>query len=255
MSGAPGDARSKMGGISQDRLLGGQVIFRQPEEGYRAAIDPVLLAAAVPASAEDRVLELGAGAGAGFLCLLARCEGVEVTAIERDPALAQLARDNAADNGWGDQVEVLTDDLAHAPREAFDQVFFNPPFLEAARAMASDKVGRDSANVEGEADLAAWIRTGLAALTLKGRLTLIQRADRLGDILSVLAPGAGEVVVFPLWPKAGRAAKRVIVTARKGVRAPLRLASGLILHHEDGGFSAEAQSILSQGQALELARP
>ena len=121
--------------------------------------------------------------------------------------------------------------------------------------MASDKVGRDSANVEGEADLAAWIRTGLAALTLKGRLTLIQRADRLGDILSVLAPGAGEVVVFPLWPKAGRAAKRVIVTARKGVRAPLRLASGLILHHEDGGFSAEAQSILSQGQALELARP
>ena len=86
----------------------------------------------------------------------------------------------------------------------------------------------------------------------KGRLTLIQRADRLGDILAALQGQAGEIVVFPLWPKPGRAARRVIVTARKGLRTPLRLASGLVLHEKTGDFTAQAQAVLAAAQPLDI---
>jgi tRNA1(Val) A37 N6-methylase TrmN6 len=83
----------------------------------------------------------------------------------------------------------------------------------------------------------------------KGTLALIQRADRLGDILDALRDQAGrdqagEVVVFPLWPRAGEPARRVLVRARKGIATPLRLAAGLVLH-EGQGFSPATQAVLT----------
>ena len=54
---------------TEDWLLDGKVRLRQPAMGYRVAIDPILLAAAVPAVAGEVVLELGSGTGAAALCL------------------------------------------------------------------------------------------------------------------------------------------------------------------------------------------
>ena len=62
-----------------DLTLGGRVRLRQPAEGYRVAVDPVLLAAAVPAGPGSRVLDLGCGVGAAALCLLTRVPEAEVT--------------------------------------------------------------------------------------------------------------------------------------------------------------------------------
>ena len=64
------------------RLLGGRVVCLQTKNGYRAAIDPVFLAAAIDANAGDRVLDVGSGTGAASLCLAARIPGVEITGIE-----------------------------------------------------------------------------------------------------------------------------------------------------------------------------
>ena len=243
--------------LTEDALLGGRVRLRQPRDGYRAAVDPVLLAAAVPVLPGERVLDLGCGAGAVFLCLLARVPGLAVTAVERDPQMAGLARGNALLNVVGDRVTVVEGDLAAPPPSleagAFDHAVANPPYLTADRADPSPSAGRAAAGVEAGADLADWIGCAHRCLKPKGRLTLVHRADRLGDLLSALGRRFGEVVVFPLWPRAGRDAGRVIVTARKGVRTPLRLAAGLVLHAEAGGYTKEADAAL-RGAGLELGR-
>ena len=57
------------GAFSEDTLLGGKVRLRQPVDGYRAAIDPVLLAASLDAAPGQRVLEAGTGHGAAAICL------------------------------------------------------------------------------------------------------------------------------------------------------------------------------------------
>lgn len=243
--------------FTADTLLGGRVKLTQLAAGYRVAIDPVLLAAAVPAQAGEQILDVGSGVGAAALCLAARVGGCRVTGIEPQRTLVRLANDNATLNRLQERVVVMEGDLLHPPPRlapgSFDHVMANPPHLDAARVMASPDPGKAAANVEGEARLGAWLSFCLGMVRSKGTVTLIHRADRLDAILAAFHRRTGEIIVFPLWPMTdGRPAKRVIVRARKDIAAPTRLSTGLVLHRPDGRYSETAEAVLRQGAALEL---
>jgi len=242
--------------ISEDRLLGGRVILRQPVGGFRAAIDPVLLAAAVAAEPGQTVLELGTGTGAAALCLARRVEGVRVAGLDQQRELVRLAGENARLNGLERQADFMVGDLLQPPARlmpgGFDHVMANPPYLEAGTATLPPDRARALAVGEGAADLAAWIRFALAMVRVRGSITLIHRADRLGALLAALAGKAGEIVVFPLWPGVGKPAKRVLVRARRGIETPLKLSAGLVLHEPDGKFTAAADAVLREAAALVL---
>ncbi len=241
--------------VTEDSLLGGGVILHQPAKGYRVAIDPVFLAAAVAARAGESLLELGCGTGAASLCLAHRVPQCRITALERDPAHCALARKNIGANNLAGRIDIAEGDLRDHPAlgaAAFDQVFANPPYMRDREATPPASKGRQRANMEGDTALALWIGAMLDAIAEKGRLTLIHRADRLGDILGHLSGRAGDIIIFPLWPKLGADARRVIVTGRKGVAAPARLAAGLVLHHADGRYTEAAEAVLRGGEPLVL---
>lgn len=238
--------------LSRDGFLGGRLALMQPRTGYRAAIDPVLLAAFVPARPGERVLELGCGAGAASLCLATRVEALDLHGLEVQAAYAELARRNASDNALA--LTVHEGDLRAMPeafRQAgFAQVLANPPYRPAASPASAD-AGRDRAQREGEASLAEWIDAGLRRLVPGGCLTLIHEAGRLGTILTELEGRAGAIEVLPVAPRSGEAAVRVLVRGRKGRSAALRLLPPLILHGEKGGGYAErAEAVLRAGAEL-----
>lgn len=238
-------------------LLDGKVIFEQPATGYRAAIDPVLLAAAV-APERGRALELGAGCGAASLCLAHRCPGLEITAVEIDAASAAIARRNVEANRMDGRIAIVVADVAALPQAlpgGFDAVFCNPPFDTPARASPSPDAAKRRAHVEGAARLGDWFDAARRALKPRGRLAMIHRADRLPDLLAELARGFGDVEVIPLWPGAGRAAKRVILRARLGTRGAAALLPGLVLHEAGGAFTPAAQRVLRDAAALDDVMP
>ena len=216
-------------------------------------IDLQLIDQWIPAN--TKVLDLGCGAGAVFLCLLAREPTLSIVGIDKDAELIALAEANIIANDRAEQVEVTQADLAMMPvtwqAEAMDHVVMNPPYLEVERADPSPDAGRAAAGVEDGLDLAAWVARAHRCLRPRARVTVVHRADRLDDLLSALAGRFGETVVFPLWPKAGVAAKRVIVTARKGVRTPLVLSPGLTLHEADGGLMRTAGAAL-RGASIDI---
>jgi tRNA1(Val) A37 N6-methylase TrmN6 len=102
--------------------------------------------------------------------------------------------------------------------------------------------------------LEAWIGFLSKAVREGGSITLIHRADRLADILALLAPKAGSVQVLPVHPFADAPAKRVLVRAIKSGKAPLLLLPALVLHERGGGKHAErAEAVLRGAAALDWA--
>jgi tRNA1(Val) A37 N6-methylase TrmN6 len=128
----------------------------------------------------------------------------------------------------------------------------NPPFLERGRGTETANPAKATATMEGDAALGDWVRFVLAMARAKGTVTFIHRADRIDALLGHIAGRAGEVVIFPLWPGAGKPASRVLVRARKQIAAPARLAPGLVLHEPDGRFTAAAEAVLRGGEGLTL---
>lgn len=245
---------------SDDALLGGQLFLRQPKSGYRAAIDPVLLAAAVPET-DGQVLDAGCGTGAATLCYAYRVRQARVTGLELRADWAEIAEQNVRANEMADRVSIVRGDLLQPPRDltpgSFSEVMANPPYLPADRADMRDPPADAPATVEGDATLVDWIDFCLAMARPKGGVTIVQRADRLDEMLACLSGRAGGIVVFPLWPRengarGGPDARRVIVHARKGVRTPMRLAAGLVLHEADGAYTEAAETVLVDGRALPL---
>ena len=253
---SPGSDTFSPDDISHDRLLGGRLALAQPRRGYRVAVDAVLLAAAVAARPGERVLELGSGVGAAALCLALRVPGVTVTGLEIQAGLAALAAANIAANGLAGRVRVATGDLRVPPPElapgSFDRVMANPPYLRAGAHTPSPDASRAMANGEGEAGLADWVAAAARLLRPRGHFTLIHRADRLDEAISLMHKEFGALVVFPLWPRAGVAAKRILLAGRLGAASPARLAPGLALHGAGGGFTAEAEAVLRDGGGLEV---
>lgn len=232
-------------------LLGGRVAHVQPESGHRTGIEPVLLAASVPARAGQAVLEGGSGAGAGLLCLAARIAGITGVGVERDAALVDLARANAAANGFAglDFLAAPLESFAGPPR--FDHAFANPPWHDAAGTPSPD-TGRESARRASGGLYAAWAARLGGAIHRRGSLTLAAPAGRLAEALAALqAAGCGSLRVMPLWPKLGRAPKLILLQGIKGGRSPDALLPGLVLHTAQGGYTAEAEAILRAGAGLD----
>jgi tRNA1(Val) A37 N6-methylase TrmN6 len=242
---------------SDDALLGGKLVLRQPLRGHRFGHDAVLLAAATPARRGEHAVELGAGVGAAGLALARRVEGLAVTLVELDPNLTALARENAGRNLLSERVRAICLDAAASVAQfaaagldpdCADHVLMNPPF-NAPHNPSPDRARR-LARAAPPGLLERWIDTAARLLRADGDLTLIWRADRLADVLAALTAGFGAIAILPVYPKPQAAAIRVLIRATKNSHAPLALLPGLVLAGSDNKPTAQAEAILRDGAAL-----
>ncbi|WP_282062859.1 tRNA1(Val) (adenine(37)-N6)-methyltransferase [Roseobacter litoralis] len=240
--------------LTRDAFLGGKLHLLQPKKGYRAGVDPVLLAATVAATAGDRVLDLGCGVGAAALCLGARVPGLVLTGVERQPLYADLAQRNG-----GSTFEVVTADIVDLPlhirERQFDHVLANPPYYKRSDSRAAHDADRETALGE-ETPLADWIKIAAKRLAPKGYAHFIHRVERLPEILTEMGKRLGSIEVLPLSPRTGRMPELVIVRGRKNGRGAFRLHTPLILHegsrHEKDAdtYVPRVKAVLRDGAAL-----
>lgn len=244
--------------LTRDAFLGGRLSLWQPKHGYRAGINPVLLASAVPAQAGQSMLDLGCGAGAAMLCLGMRVANMALVGIELQPGYAELARRNA--DAAGLLAKVYQADLADMPvdlrQRSFDHVIANPPYFDPAGRSASPDSGREIAQA-GPTGLDRWVAVAARRLRPGGYLHMINRAERLPDMLAACDGQLGSVEILPLAARTGRAPGLVLLRARKSGRTTFKLWAPMILHrgaqheHDGDSYHLEVSGILRGGEALQ----
>ena len=242
--------------VTQGHLLNGRIDYAQPKDGYRTGIEPVLLAAAVPARSGARVLEAGTGAGAGLLCLATRVPGIAGLGVEIEPRMAALAARNFAANGF-EGLSARVADILDIAADAtglggpFDHAMANPPWHPTAGTPSPVPL-RARAKVAGAGLVTAWTQTLGRLLRPRGSLTLILPARQVPEALAALpAAGCGSPRLFPLWPRAGQPARILLLQAIRGGRAEFRMEAGLILH-AGTAYTPAAEAVLREGAALPL---
>ncbi|MDR3529470.1 MAG: methyltransferase [Rhodopila sp.] len=237
---------------TQGHLLGGRVLYTQPAAGFRSGIEPVLLAASVPARAGEHVLEAGTGAGAALLCLSARVPGVRGVGVEIDEPQARLAAANASANGFSG-IEIMAGRIETVAFPGlFDHAMANPPY-HPPDGSVSPITERETAKRGSDAVIRTWVGRLSGLLRGRGSVTLILPAGLIPTCLAAMTEFSCPCTsIFPLWPKAGRPAKLVLLRGVKNARSPARLMPGLVLHQADGSFTEAAQAILTGGAALTL---
>ena len=252
----------RLGDVTEDAFLGGKLRLRQLKSGHRAGHDAILLAAATPARAGDRVIDFGAGVGAAGLAVAARVGGIKLVLVEIDEGVAGLARANATANAIAAETLVLdvtsgAEGFATAGLvpDSVDVVLMNPPFNDAARHRASPDRARGVAHVATDETLDGWIHAARRILKSGGHLAMVWRADGLADVLAALGRGFGSLMILAVHADAASPAIRVLVRATKGGKAPTLLLPALVLNDAALRPTPSAQSILAGEATLPLARP
>lgn len=244
--------------VTDDAFLDGRLSLLQPRHGYRAGLDAVLLAAAVPMTTgrAKSVLDVGAGVGTVGLCVAARVADAKVVLFEKDTVYANLAADNIARNGLSDSVRMVRGDvtapweaLAHADLapESFAHVLANPPFHTVGRGTLSGNALKAAAHAMAPEDLDHWVRF-LARMTAPGgTVAIIQKTEALPALLTALGRRFGKLDILPIHSRLGEPANRVLIQGLKGSRAPLTLRPGFVVHDEGNAFTPAAFGILRNG--------
>lgn len=245
--------------LSNDMFLGGALTVSQPKTGYRAGVDPVLLAACTPARSGDSVLELGCGVGVASLCLATRVQAISLSGVELQADYADLARHNADANDIA--MDVHCADLLGLPevllQQSFDHVIANPPYYLRSNGTVASDAGREVALGE-RTPLVDWINVATRRLKPKGYLTIIQDAERLPALLAALDGRLGAIKLLPLAPRIGRPAHLVILQARKGARAAAQLLAPIVMHegaaHESDkeSYTQQIRAVLRDGARLPI---
>ncbi len=246
---------------SDDAVLGGRLLLRQPLAGHRVGHDAILLAAATAARAGEHAVDLGAGVGAAGLALAQRIGGLKVTLVEIDPALSRLAAENARRNAMADRVTAATCDaedkeaLAAAGLGAgtADRVLMNPPFHDARRHNVSPDAGRRLAHAGVPGLLGRWVATAAFLLRPRGILTLIWRADDEAAVFAALAGAFGGIAMLPVIPRSGAAPIRLLLRAEKGGTGSAVRLEPLVLNDAQGRPTPAAEAVLRHAKPLSLA--
>ena len=182
---------------------------------YNPTSDAVWLAAFVDTQPKT-VLDVGTGTGAVALCLMARIDGIDMTAIDVSNEMLTAARKNFELNGKTAEL-INADILSWKTNKTFDLVITNPPYFRGMPA---------AHNAHHNADLTLWTRKCIARVRPNGTFATIVDSAAAATVIAEMSAHCGDVKILPLFSNKNTA-ERVLLSARVGRASHTTIFSGL----------------------------
>jgi tRNA1(Val) A37 N6-methylase TrmN6 len=240
--------------LTQDYAFGRRLLLNQPAppDSFRFTSDALFLAAFFsPPSIHMRkkkLLDVGCGTGIIALYTALRYPNLDVVGLEQEHALWALAKDNAQINQLN--VDFILGSIFDSTSiiDKYDYILTNPPYF-CAKGTPSPFALRHRAR-QHQHSILDWLNGCSKLLKDKGYLGLIYPASSLGDVLYALhQANCFCAKLLPLFPKANKPAKRMLIWAKKNAQPQLEWLPGLVLHEESGQYTSRTQQIL-YGEAV-----
>ena len=221
----------------------------QNKNGYKFSTDSVILANFGHAKPNDVYLDLCSGSGVVAILFSCKNKIKKSYALELQPQLADMAKRSIEYNDLSDKIEVVNDDLARLDKifgcEQVDVITVNPPYNEVGQTSELDEIA--IATHEIKTNLETIAKMSSKVLKFGGKLYMVHRADRLASIVYELKKYKLEPKVLRIvYPKEGKEPNLVLVEAKKGAKAGIKIMQPLILNNPDGSETDELKQIYSR---------
>ncbi len=217
----------------------------QSESSFKYGIDSILLSSFCNMKKGSTLIDIGTGVG----ILALRCHALyslgRVYAYEIQEELAILASESVSINGVDDEIFVINKNIMESElEEKVDYIITNPPYVEAGRGIENKSEAKLIAFHEVTLNLVDIFKYARDHLVQHGKLIMINRSNRLVDIMSIAR-------LYKLEPVRMRSVHSKINSKSKLVMCEFVLGGGknftyespLIIYDESGNYTEEIKEI------------
>lgn len=233
-----------------EKLHTGKIKLIQPENGYRASMDPIFLSAHIKPEKAKKLLDIGTGSGIMAMILAFKYPDIHITGVEIQKELAAIAKDNVILNHMGKSISILQKDIKETELYHIngiqDIVIANPPYRKAGSSRINPDMQKAIARHEIKLSLGELAECVKKFLSPKGKFYIIYPAERLSDLVSTLCKYniKPDQIRF-IHTKKNTMAKRVIIKCIKNGGQQVQVLPPLYIYNKSGTWSNEVAAMFN----------
>ena len=224
----------------------------QNKDGFCFGIDSILLSDfAKNIKKEARVLDLGTGTGIIATLLCEKTELSEITGIEVQEEVADMAKRSIQLNHLEDRFKIIQDNILnlnnHFEKNTFDVIVTNPPYKKKETGIQNEDIRKLISRHEVEANIEDFIKISKDMLKDKGEFYIVYRPERLVDLLTLMRKYKIEPKKIRfVYSNVNAVSKLVLVQGVKNARPFLKLEPNLYIYDEKGIYTEEILKIYNK---------
>lgn len=223
----------------------------QETDGFCFGIDSILLSDfAKNIKKNSKVADLGTGTGIIGLLLCKKTNLAEMTGIEIQEDVANMAERSIKLNNLEEKFRIINSNINEIfskkllKKNVFDVVVMNPPYKEVGTGEINENEKKLISRHEIKANLSDFIKTASGLLKDKGELYIVHKPERMPDIIQKLRENKIEPKELRVvYSNKNSEASLILIKAVKGGKKFLKIDRPLYIYNESGKYSDEIKQI------------
>lgn len=231
-----------------DQLIKEKLYIIQNDDVFSFSTDALLLAHFTKLRPKDKIMDLCSGNGIIPLLLTHRTQ-MHIEAIEIQEALVDMASRTIQHNKLEDHITMHHMDLKDVQSiftpSQFDIVTCNPPYFRENQTFQHMKEAHRIARHEVMCSFSDCVKASNHLLKQGGKLVVVQRADRLADVLiDMRLNGVEPKRLIPIYSKQSKPqAITIVVEGIKGGKPDMKISQPFYIYNEDGSYSESMNEV------------
>jgi len=224
----------------------------QNKKEFCFGIDSVLLANfAKDIKSGSKVLDLGTGTGIIGVLLCAKSELGEIVGIEVQAHVCELAARNIALNKLENKFKIINENIKNLDNiiegGTIDVIVTNPPYKKENTGLKNENEAKLISRHEIKCTLIDLLKASARALRDKGEIYMINRPERLVDVLVGMRENKLEPKLIRfVHSREDKAPKLVLIKAIKNAKEFLKIERPLIIYKKEGTYTEEILDIYNK---------